>query len=59
MLGRVRLGATAGAYPAACPRALRYPRFQSRRAPPDDSDDDGGDYDDYENEYYRPRQEYD
>ena len=38
---------------------LRYPHFQSRRAPPDDSDDDGGDYDDYEDEYYRPRQEYD
>jgi hypothetical protein len=48
---------------------LRYPpHFQSRRAhplrfepraPPDDSDDDSGDYDDYEYEYYRPRQEYD
>lgn len=48
---------------------LRYPHFQSRRAPPsrfeprapsDDSDDDGGgDYDDYEYMYYRPRQEYD
>ena len=47
---------------------MRYPNFQSRRAhpprfnpgpPSDGSDDDGGDFDDYEYEYYRPRQEYD
>ena len=47
---------------------LRYPHFQSRRAhpqrfnpgpPSDNSDDDGGDFDDYEYMYYRPRQEYD
>ena len=42
---------------------LRYPHFQSRRAhqsrfEPRASSDDSGD-DDYEDEYYRPRQEYD
>jgi hypothetical protein len=47
---------------------LRYPHLQSRRAQPsrfeprapsDDSDDDGGDFDDYGDEYYRTRQEHD
>jgi len=47
---------------------LRYPHIQSTRAHPsrfqprrphDDSDDDGGDYDDYGDDVYRARQEYD
>jgi hypothetical protein len=39
---------------------LRYPDYQSRRPTTATmSDDDDGDYDDYEDEYYSPRQEYD
>jgi hypothetical protein len=52
---------------------LRFPHYQSRfepQAPPDDSEDnggnlegddyeyDGGDYEDYKYAYFRPRQEY-
>ena len=38
---------------------LRYPQFEPRAPPDDSSDDDGGDYEDYEYAYYTPRQEYD
>ena len=47
---------------------LRYPQVQPTRTQPsrfnygdpdDDSDDDGGEYDDYSGEYYRCRQEHD
>ena len=46
---------------------LRYPQVQPTRTlqrfnygdPDDDSDDGGGEYDDYSGEYYRCRQEHD
>ena len=38
---------------------MRYPPRFNPGPPSDGSNDDGGDFDDYEYEYYRPKQEYD